>query len=169
MCSNRLGLLVTVQGMDALVQIYIYKLKSHPSVCPSVTPITRLGLLVSTHQMSNTKHSSSACSKFVTASSCLLPFALQGELNEKVLSYILLKTTTQPVERGHGFKSSWWHDFFSFSILFTFCYQTFSSLYLSIQSTYQCVILAKLHALHLATRIILQQIDVWFCSFFIAC
>jgi len=71
--------------------IYI-KLKSHPfvclSVCPyvclSVTSITRLGLPVSTHPVPNMKCSSSAYSKFVTASSCVLPFALQSELNAKV-------------------------------------------------------------------------------------
>ena len=65
------------------VIIYIYKAKK-PSVrlsvcltvCPSVTSITHLGLPVSTHQGPNPKRSSSAYSKFVTASSRVLPFAL---------------------------------------------------------------------------------------------
>jgi len=51
--------------------IYI-KLKSCPSICPSVMLITHLELPVSTHRVPNTKCSSSAYSKFVTASSCLL-------------------------------------------------------------------------------------------------
>jgi len=70
-------------GTYASLSIYI-KLKSHPSVCLSVTLITRMGLLVSTHQVPNTKRSSSACSKFVTTSSCVLPFTVQSELNAKV-------------------------------------------------------------------------------------
>ena len=46
-------------------------------VCLSTTLITRLGLLVSIHQVPNMKPLSSAYSKFVTMSSCMLPFTLQ--------------------------------------------------------------------------------------------
>ena len=46
--------------------------------------ITHHGLPVSTHQVPNTKRSSSAYSKFVIASSHLFPFSLQSELNVKL-------------------------------------------------------------------------------------
>jgi len=67
--------------------IYIYKAEKpfvRLSVCLSITSITRLGLPVSTHQVPNTKCSSSSYSKFVTTSSRVLPFALQNELKAKV-------------------------------------------------------------------------------------
>ena len=70
-----------------MLSIYI-KLKSCPSVClsvrPSVTLLTHLGAPASAYQLANTKRSSSSYSKFVTASSRVLPFALQSELNAKV-------------------------------------------------------------------------------------
>ena len=73
------------------------------SVRLSVTSITRQGLPVSTHQVPNTKRSSSAYCKFITASSRTLLFALQSELNAKVQRKleqpgIPLKTTADSVE-----------------------------------------------------------------------
>ena len=51
--------------------IYIYiKLKSRPSVCPSITLINALGLLTSTYQLPNTIIPSSSYFKFVTMSEC---------------------------------------------------------------------------------------------------
>jgi len=84
------------------------------------------------------------------------------------LSWIPLKPATQLVEhlRGHGFESSWWYDFFPYFLFTPFYKQTFSSSFFDIQSRYRSRILAKLHALHLATLITLWQIDMWFCSFF---
>ena len=51
------------------LSIYI-KLKSRPSVCLSVTLLTRLGLLTSTYQLPNIINPSSSYFKFVTTSEC---------------------------------------------------------------------------------------------------
>jgi len=45
----------------------------------------------------------------------------------------------------------------------------FSSLWLGIQSTYWCRILAKLHVPSSGNWILLQQIDIWFYSLFTVC
>ena len=46
------------------------------ATCPSIKPITCLALPVLTHQLSNTKRSTSAYSRLVTASKCGVQFAL---------------------------------------------------------------------------------------------
>jgi len=51
--------------------LYIYKLKSRPSICLSVTLLTRLGLPTSTYQLPNIINPSSSYLKFVTASECI--------------------------------------------------------------------------------------------------
>ena len=57
--------------MDSKSSIYVYiKLKSRPSVCLSVTLLTRLEPMTSTYQLPNIINPSSSNFKFVTASKC---------------------------------------------------------------------------------------------------
>jgi len=72
------------------------------------------------------------------------------------LSYIL-KTTTQPIRHLtciQWVQSCCWHfSLVSIPLVHIFLQPNFSSSHFGIQSTYRCSILAKSHALHLATWI----------------
>ena len=103
--------------------IYIYKaeiLSVYLSVRPSVTLLTRLGLLTSPYQLPNSINPSSSSFKFITASKCSDQLAFYSRLktkkwrkfHRKPQPYGSIGSATDSHSGGRGFESSWWTDFF---------------------------------------------------------
>jgi len=113
-------------------------MKSHPSICPSVTVITVLGLLTSTYQLPNIINPSSSYFKFVTASKC----------SDQLAFCSCLKTKKWRKLEQHSIKTTVLHSIVKFSVqcicmaarlwfvLQPFCYKrrhNFRTLYYSLR------------------------------------
>lgn len=116
----------------------------------------------------------SICLSIMFSSSCVWLNVFHAE--NKVLTEFLENTeqTVQVVEHpGNVLGVMGWIQlvahFLCLYCIFWTQSSTFSSLYLGIQTMCWCGILVKLCALHLATLILLWQIDTCFCLFFTVC